>query len=148
MSAFVLAETGFEQLAQELVAHSKTEARSPVYYAVHGCLNSWDDDETAVAMKVMTFCKRLEVANYDAVNQRYREDAKPSDAPWFLPEGSYGVRWTPVQLMKNLQCLKYQMSEGDVPETEIFKQLEDLIGRIAVAIVQQTPEYDEAAWGW
>lgn len=51
-----------------------------------------------------------------------------------------------MQLFKHLRCLVYQCSEGDVPETLLYKDLGKLVEAIAVDIVGKMPEYEVASW--
>ncbi len=85
----------------------------------------------------------LRNANYKAVDARYNE----STAPEILGFSTTSAAWSDVQLFKNLQCLHYQMSEGDVFESEIYNRLDTLIKELALCIVGNTAEYDEAQWG-
>lgn len=48
---------------------------------------------------------------------------------------------------KAMTCLRYQCSEGNVPDTALFKELARAIGEIACAIVEALPEYEAAPWG-
>ena len=52
-----------------------------------------------------------------------------------------------VQGYKSLTCPRYQCSEGDVPESDLFKALNDAIGEVAGAYIESRPEYETAAWG-
>jgi len=80
--------------------------------------------------------------NQEAVYQRYCERAVvyPYEFPREIPCAL-------IQSFKSAQCLRYQCSEGNVPETELYKQLETLIAAMAESIVQELPEYDKAEWG-
>ena len=84
--------------------------------------------------------------NVDAVNQRYG----PGEAEKFRPlDFQYAVKMppTPIQALKALQCLLYQCSEGDVPESPLYQMLREIESTIARAIVSRLPEYTNAAWG-
>jgi hypothetical protein len=83
----------------------------------------------------------------EPVNQRYREKVKPEPLIWRVTTNYY-PGWSEVQLLSHLSCLRYQMSEGDVPDTTIYNQLDDLIQGIAETLVRKLPEYGKAAWGW
>jgi hypothetical protein len=54
-----------------------------------------------------------------------------------------------VHLYNSLRCWLYQCCEGDIPETSKLYRIfdEKTTARIANAIVQRLPEYDEAKWG-
>ena len=51
-----------------------------------------------------------------------------------------------IQLVKALQCLHYQCSEGNVPETKGYKELENVIREVVMSIIYSMPEYDQAEW--
>jgi hypothetical protein len=53
---------------------------------------------------------------------------------------------TRVAAYKALRCLIYQCSEGDVTESDTFKELEVVAGEVAHAIVSALPAYETAAW--
>jgi len=50
------------------------------------------------------------------------------------------------QLLKALKCLKYQCSEGDIPETEEYKSLSNYIDIITDNIISESDKYQRAEW--
>jgi hypothetical protein len=53
-----------------------------------------------------------------------------------------------VQVLKSLQCWLYQCSEGDVPETALYKLFDEDIRLFLMSkIITALPEYEEAEWG-
>ncbi len=52
-----------------------------------------------------------------------------------------------VHSCKAMRCLRYQCSEGDVPGTELYRELQAAIGEIALAVVEAMPCYSAAPWG-
>ncbi len=52
-----------------------------------------------------------------------------------------------IQVLKSLQCWKYQCSEGDVPETPLYQFFEEVEHHVALQIVMGLPEYKKATWG-
>ena len=52
-----------------------------------------------------------------------------------------------IQVFKSLKCWLYQCSEGDVPETDLFKAFYEVSGNMAKHIVTRMPEFDAATWG-
>lgn len=52
-----------------------------------------------------------------------------------------------MQVLKSMQCLRYQCSEGNVPEQPAFKFLERLIDVLMDEIISGLPEYEKAYWG-
>lgn len=48
---------------------------------------------------------------------------------------------------KALGCWLYQCSEGNVPESTLYKLMESIQNRIACHIVDYSKEYEQANWG-
>jgi hypothetical protein len=80
--------------------------------------------------------------NRDAVNQRYNESKK-------APEFSFvDCSVSKFQALKSLRCFLYQCNEGDVPEKNpLFKVFDELADYLAMSIVNDLPQYEEAEWG-
>ena len=47
---------------------------------------------------------------------------------------------------KSLSCVMYQASEGNVPETEFYRELLEIKRVLAMHIVAMLPEYETAKW--
>lgn len=133
MSAFIMSPKGFRRLADEL--RSRADSSS-----------NWWIHEFVEGAGLDTRVRQLYEANVSAVNQRYGEDTRTEELD-LTPRRGF-VRWSDTQLLKNLQCLRYQMSEGDVPESEVYQKLPTMIGDLAGAIVARTPAYEAAPLGW
>lgn len=86
--------------------------------------------------------RNLWVMNADAVSLRYSE--RPENLPKFHFRAQ---RCSKIQALKSARCLWYQCSEGNVPDRSLYKELEDVIRRLALEIVEELPEYDRAQWG-
>ena len=83
----------------------------------------------------------LHAMNVVAVNQRYGEHNNP-----LFP----GFTWrpsSPIQVCKSLACLRYQCTEGDVPDSPLYKAITSFRDRLTSHIVTGLPEYSEAHWG-
>lgn len=91
--------------------------------------------------------KDLLSMNYEAVNQRYPDDQE--DGANCINEYVFTPRYDDsiFQMYKSVQCLLYQCSEGNVPETDLFKKLDRFEKIIAKKIVSSLPEYEAAKWG-
>jgi hypothetical protein len=85
--------------------------------------------------------------NCDAIEQRYGKKALQSDLSAGERFNFRIVRRQPVEVFKAVRCLLYQCSEGNVPERELFKTLEEIGGQIAQEIVRELPDFEKAAWG-
>jgi hypothetical protein len=100
--------------------------------------------------------RELYALNADAVAQRYEEPmdlelaqsyefAKNWSGPWLMVPGTPPAA-TDVEQYKALCCLIYQCSEGDVPETKLYKLLVKHRQDLAERIVHDLPAYDLAPW--
>jgi hypothetical protein len=52
-----------------------------------------------------------------------------------------------MEQFKAIHCLLYQCSEGKVPTSRLYDELNHAAGELAQRIVQDLPEYDKASWG-
>lgn len=80
-------------------------------------------------------------SNCDAVNSRY---ADSNEVP------TYTYRFKSALLpeaYKALKCLIYQFSEGDVPNSPIYKAMDRTSNLMAHRIAMMTPEVSAAKWG-
>jgi hypothetical protein len=80
--------------------------------------------------------------NLEAYRQRYT--ASEDDLPL------YKFKWELVSLpqaLKSLRCLIYQCSEGNVPDTPLYKELDALSHRWALKLCDMVPAYNTADWG-
>jgi hypothetical protein len=109
-------------------------------------LNQYDkfakqSDEVEVRKLVLSW----NAANIEALKQRYGDENKPVKLPKRLPSPP-----SAVQLVKSLQCLSYQCSEGNVGEgcyVEEMKALHGTISELCEIIVRNLPAYEAAEWG-
>ena len=86
--------------------------------------------------------------NLAAVEDRYGEYAAGTMGAFSGSDYTYRpIDASPVQVLKNLQCWRYQCSEGDCTETPLYKILDEYAGDLAQDIVRKLPEYDTANWG-
>ncbi len=84
--------------------------------------------------------------NCDGVTERYGKGEAEKFRPLnftYQPEDYSSL----VQVLKSLQCWKYQCSEGDVPETKLYQFFEGVEHHLALKIVMNLPEYEKAKWG-
>ena len=81
--------------------------------------------------------------NVSAVKQRYEHDTQEYTYQFHT---SINVR-PAVEVYKAVQCLRYQCSEGNVPNTPLYKALEELRSNLAFDTVADLPEYENAPWG-
>jgi len=86
------------------------------------------------------FADALFEMNCEALRQRYGD----TEFPLF----NYQLAHAPslIEAYKSLQCFLYQCSEGNVPETKLFKFMEEFSHGLAKDIISNLPEYEEAEW--
>ena len=67
-----------------------------------------------------TYGRRLINLNKQALRSRYGEKVSRTDYAYRTP------RHDSVQTYKSIQCFLYQCTEGDVPSSDLFKEIEAL----------------------
>jgi len=85
-------------------------------------------------------------ANKKAVSHRYPDSGKVT-YPRFTSLRALKSASSYVQVLKSMHCLLYQMSEGDVSNSNIFKALDTVSEKLASEIITASPEYCKAEWG-
>ena len=108
-----------------------------------------DAKEGEIEVELQRFGQAMFDLNCEAVNQRYG----PGEAAKFRPL-DYSFKWESwgggqeiFSTLKALRCWLYQCSEGNVPQTELFKIMDGLADAIAYGIVCDLPDYENAE-GW
>ena len=82
---------------------------------------------------------RLWALNTEAVAQRYDEDPEAITYVWSLALGSL------AETAMALACFLYQCTEGDVPESELYRALSDVKAAVFYEIVSETPAWKAAS---
>lgn len=106
-------------------------------------LRSWVDGD--IGWEADEWGRELLQMNRDAVNVRYHQQKDP-------PPYTFARNMIPAtladkcQAVKSARCLRYQCAEGNIPECNLFKQLDTLIDRAACMIVNGLPETGTAKW--
>jgi hypothetical protein len=88
--------------------------------------------------------RKLFLMNRRALGARYKCSGRFS-----LPQFVF-AKWadaTPVEQFKAMRCLLYQCCEGEVPNSQLYDELNRTAGELAQRIVQDLPEYEKASWG-
>ena len=110
------------------------------YDSTHGMLYATSMDSLG---------KELWAMNRDAVHARYPAIYPPEITEYDNRIAAYRYKTTfptLVQMLKSIQCLAYQCSEGKVPERELYKQLERVAELLKDRIVSDLPVYKAAKW--
>ena len=94
-----------------------------------------------------TLGRSLWLMNAAALEQRYEDE----DATEYLDE-IYAYEWKPqrrdrVTLIRALDCLLYQCSEGNIPQTKLFKWAQSVADALAGPNLRSTQAYYNAPWG-
>ena len=71
--------------------------------------------------------------NVEAVNQRYNERIKVKLPTFSFTTFDYGDDEIFMEILDSLRSFRYQCCEGDVPETDLYKELDWYIGKICEA---------------
>ena len=91
--------------------------------------------------------RALFAMNCRAVDHRYGPGTASQDMADVPAIGYRHVMRSAPAVYKAACCLQYQCIEGDVPETPLFKGLENIMRQIADRIVTDLPEFETASWG-
>ena len=135
MSAFMV----LDKTINRVITFLKDDQESKWFRSEHYSLNSRHTDEEWAELGQALF-----QMNIDGVDSRYGI----GEAAGFRPldyKFSYEFA-TKIQVLKSLDCLLYQCSEGEVPKTPLFKALNDYSNFLAHSIVGRLPDYDKAEW--
>ena len=96
-----------------------------------------EEEQTLVLSKVGNVIKEI---NNEAVNQRYLERGKSSKFNYKFEECDI------FQAYNHLRCLTYQMNEGNIPETETYKLLQEIENLMALQIANEHEKVKNAEW--
>lgn len=144
MSAFIMDEEFFNQLANELSCRVNSP-NDRYKYDIQEFIGteynaSIEENDDAIQFK----CQELLNANFAAVNDRYNQ----TDVAGFVSKPRGYIKWSPFQLVKYLRCLRYQCSEGAVMDSTIYKDLDKFIGSLSETIIDSLPEYEACQWDY
>ena len=93
-----------------------------------------------------SLAESLFLLNQSALIQRYPNDKADSDYIQ-IPKFKWKDKTISIyQFLKSVQCLKYQCTEGDIPEKNLYKWLDELEKCLMSFIINRIPEYDKAKW--
>jgi hypothetical protein len=137
MSSFIVSEKTMSNIIYNLFWDHEFKNSYGSFLERNGYKNAEDFDRLYMEFFVM---------NRNAVIQRYNEK---EDSDYIkLPEK---VNWdtgilNKYQCLKDMKCLRYQCSEGNVPDTRLYKFLEELIEAYMSYIIEELPQYNNASW--
>ena len=93
----------------------------------------------------------LHAMNVVAVRARYPDDTLddlPGSGMFYEPRfvATLGGLRSRCQYLMDLHCLRYQCSEGTVPDWPLYKTLAEITYSVADSIATSLPEYEQARW--
>jgi hypothetical protein len=90
-----------------------------------------------------SFAKKLYDMNAGALKQRYPNSYIDmiSDFQGFDP-----TRSSKPGVLKRIHCYLYQCSEGDVPNSPLFKLIKEIGERLKNSIIEELPDYKNEPW--
>jgi len=101
-------------------------------------LNYKENDLNPDAQRLSEYMKGL---NLNAVNYRYNEDLQD-----FKIKFEEITENNEFQILKSLQCFLYQCSEGEIPETKLFKMLKEIEEVLKNKVLDGIEDYKKAKW--
>ena len=144
MSAFVVEDKTINRIVDWLCLDWRGSRKATVF-----ALDGYNLDIDGAAERLAGDMFNL---NVNAVNQRYG----PNEAEKFRPldfKYSHRIQWgdsavaNACRALKALHCWQYQCSEGNIPETPLFRMFSEIDSAIALWIIGTMPEYETADWG-
>jgi hypothetical protein len=148
MSAYVVNNKTIERIL-DFIRHDQSHgvgsvSRSPI---ARYSFTDWDLTSTE-GLEILG--RELLTMNRAAVMARYPND-DPDNLPGPIDPQPFNYsngRITPsiFQAHKAIAHLRYQCSEGDIPDWPLFKQLDDYGKSLAEFWMASQPEYEQAKW--
>ncbi len=129
MSAFMCSDKHFQYIADGLYTYAQSIG------------NELNDKEY-----VQDLVNSFQVINIKALRERYKKPESMYSFSNRVAKPSLSDYIDRYQLLKALKCLKYQCSEGDIPETEEYKSLSNYIDIITDNIISESDKYQRAEW--
>jgi len=149
MSAFMVGDKTINRLVT-FFGDLEHQDRSPGMYLKRESPFQFDPvDMQAKREQQQALGHRLKSLNAAGVRARYGDRADDmfslNEEPYlFAYESSSCDFW---QVLKSLDCLLYQCSEGDIPETDaLYGQLDAFRNVMARVMASITDAYERAAW--
>ena len=128
MSAFKCSDKHMQYIANGLYSFDMLEKGSRDEESVKNMVNRWID------------------LNIQALKERYGDSEDMYKGYKYINQINVILDLNKVQLIKALQCLHYQCSEGNVPDSKGYKELEEVTQEVVMSIIYSMPEYEEAEW--
>ena len=128
MSAWLVQDKTINHIADLLVYGL------PQKHAIRG----WDNQKNCAV--------KLKTINLESLKQRYGDEYDEYDVHISHERYPVSLAISLIQSLKHVQCFKYQCSEGDVPDTMSYKEIEKLEDQLSWEIICNLKEYNESKW--
>ncbi len=137
MSAFIVEDYVINTIVTFI--HNHNRGRDKDYYYILNPLRS----KGFLAHTPAVLGKMLFDLNCKAVDARYGAGDNAGETYTYKPMPHNNI----YQVLKYIDCLIYQCSEGDIPETsDLYDAINQLSGEIAHKLVEAMPQYQQADW--
>ena len=137
MSAFICGTKTFNAIYSGLKVYGQSDTNE-MHFAINRVLGG---------KPVEDFIDIMYRLNVRAVNQRYNDNTQEDGGTVLVKElCRIDTDITRGRFLKALECLSYQMSEGDVPETREYKLVDKLIHAVTRDMAHSMEEYESAEW--
>ena len=88
----------------------------------------------------------LHLMNLEAIRQRYGQEYIEG-VVGYVDLDAKPKKLSNVQFFKSLNCLLYQCSEGDVTDSQLYKELDQFSDGLPMEIMLESKAYGRAKWG-
>jgi sulfur relay (sulfurtransferase) DsrF/TusC family protein len=142
MSSFLIEDSSINKIVTFLI---KCSYSNEIYYGEinkilvkYGFNLNYIENKNLEAEKLARYMKSL---NLSAINYRYNEENK-----------DYNIKFEEIdeknlfQILKSLECFLYQCSEGEIPQENLFKMLEQITYILKDLIINSLKDYKTAKW--
>lgn len=139
MSAFIVQDSTINKILSYLSVHANKSGFSHVQHTVK---EKWGYS-LEKKHNLQALGQALLQLNRRAVNARYKEAEATEAFTFRLGLTSLDL----PSVIKAVSCLKYQCSEGNIPEEPLYQLLVFLEHQLAMVFVHQSAAYGVAPWG-
>jgi hypothetical protein len=88
----------------------------------------------------------LHLMNLEAIRQKYGQEYTEEVAE-YVDFDAKPKKLSSAQFCKSINCLLYQCSEGDVSDSQLYKELDQFSDGLPMEIMLGSKAYDKAKWG-
>ena len=140
MSAFMVEDKTINRVTSTLYHDREAAWTQKQLFETCGIPTDGGRDRCAAQLGQLMFA-----LNIRGVNARYGSDQAKEFRP--LDYAYHYEMTTRMQALKSLRCWLYQCTEGDTDQQELYKIMDNYSHSLALSIINELPEYDQADWG-